>query len=116
MRILTQNSETETVKSSPGSSSNNTNSGLGNVNTGQKANPHSQPNSVPSEKGDERWKKEKEKERKERMEVEEEDKEMGRKEKEAETGVRSAAPVAAVFAASDIREKEVKSEEIANHT
>ena len=52
---------------------------------------------------------------KERMEVEDEEREMGRKEKEAETGARSATPVAAVFAASDIREKEVKLEEIANH-
>ena len=54
---------------------------------------------------------------KERMDLEEEEREMGRKEKEDETGAGSATPVEAVFAATDIREpKEVKSEEISNHT
>ena len=46
------------------------------------------------------------------MEVDEEEKEMGRKEKEVETGARSTTPVATAFAARDVREKEVKSEEI----
>ena len=52
------------------------------------------------------------KELKEKMEVDEEEKEMGRKEKKVETGVRSTTPVAPVFRAQDVREKEVKSEKI----
>ena len=46
------------------------------------------------------------------MEVDEEEKEMGRKEKKVETGVRSTTPVAPVFRAQDVREKEVKSEQM----
>ena len=112
---LTQNSETETVKSSHGSSSNDTKSELGSVKTGQKTNPHSKPNAEPEvriEKGDEEWEREKGQELKEKMEVDGEEKERGRKEKKVETGVRSTTPVAPVFRAQDVREKEVKLEEI----
>ena len=113
--VFTQTSESETVKSNPGNSSNDTKSELGSVKTGQKTNPHSKPNAEPEvriEKGDEEWEREKGQELKEKMEVDGEEKERGRKEKKVETGVRSSTPVAPAFGARDVREKEVKSEEI----
>ena len=60
--VFTQTSESETVKSNPGNSSNDTKSELGSVKTGQKTNPHSKPNAEPEvriEKGDEEWEREK---------------------------------------------------------
>ena len=109
--VFTHTSESETAKSNSGSSTIDTKSKIGSVETGQKTKPHSKPIAM-SEVRVEKWEKEEGQEVKEKMEVDGEGKERGRQEKKVGTEAKSSTPVAPSFGAHDIRYKEVKLEEI----